>query len=154
MTDEILGQIDRSEDDTGDAVATIQYSSRPIQIHLVPDDQPFDVTLQLAREVVRRLGELDRAARNIAVAGLREVYNHGWRAYDEVQEDGSLKPISNPPLSEAEFASKLSLTAVTVTNRDIIEFFYDDSGLFAGHCVIVRSMNGMDFSGARAELFG
>jgi hypothetical protein len=57
-------------------------------------------------------------------------------------------------VSEAEFEKKLSLNAVNVTGNQMIHFFYDDSGMFWGHSVVVNSLNGIDFSEARAELFG
>lgn len=56
---------------------------------------------------------LDKLAKRIAVADLRETYNAGWNEYDEAQEDGSSKLVSNPKLSEAEFEAKLSLCAAS-----------------------------------------
>jgi hypothetical protein len=154
MKDDFLGEIKRTEGDVIDGVATIRYGSRDIKIHIIRDDQIFEATVKLASEVVSRLEELDKAARRIAAAGLRQIYNHGWNEYDEVQADGSLKAVSNPQLSEAEFDRKLSLSAVNVTGNRIIEFFYDDSGMFWGHCVVVNSLKGIDFSEASATLFG
>ena len=43
--------------------------------------------------------------------------------YDEAQEDGSLKTVSKPQLTEAEFEAKLSLTAIKVTGDRAIDFF-------------------------------
>jgi hypothetical protein len=71
--------------------------------------------LNLAAEVVSRLAELDKLAKWVAARDLRETYNNGWNEYDEAQEDGSFKTVSNPQLSEAEFEAKLSLNAVNVT---------------------------------------
>jgi hypothetical protein len=71
-----------------------------------------------------------------------------------VQEDGSLKAVSNPELSEAEFEAKLSLNAVNVTGDRMIDLFYDDDGMFWGHGVVVTSLNGTDFNEAHAHLFG
>ena len=121
---------------------------------IIGDDQPFETTLKLAAEVVRQLPELDKVAKRVAVADLRESYNNGWNEYDEAQEDGSLKTVSNPQLSEAEFEAKLSLNAINVTGDRMIDFFYDDERMFWGHSVFVNSLNGTDFSEARAEIFG
>src|SRR5262249_15820883 len=108
----------------------------------------------LAEEVVRRLPELDTLAKRVAVRDLRETYNNGWNEYDEAQEDGSFKTVINPQLSEAEFEAKLSLTAINVTGDRMIDFYYDDERMFWGHSVFVNSLNGTDFSEARAEFFG
>ena len=151
---EILGEVQRTDGNPFDSIATIQYGSREIKVQISRDDQPFEITLKLAAEVVRYLPKLDELARRVAVADLRETYNHGWNEYDEAQKDGSFKAVSNPQLSEAEFAAKLSLNALNVTGDRMIEFFYDDEGMFWGHSVVVTSPNGTDFSEAHAEIFG
>ena len=95
-----------------------------------------------------------RLAKGIAVADLRGTYNSGWNEYEKAQEDGSLKTVTNPQLSEAEFEAKLSLQAINVTGDRMIDFFYDDENMFWGHSIVVNSLNGIDFSEAHAELFG
>jgi hypothetical protein len=150
----ILGEIQRPADGVFDGVATIRYGQRDIRIHMDRDDQPLEATLELAAEVARRLPELDKIAKRIAVADLRETYNNGWNEYDEAQEDGSLKAVSNPRLTEAEFEARLSLNAVNVTGDQMIDFFYEDEGMFWGHSVVVNSLNGVDLSEAHADLFG
>lgn len=154
MFHEILGEVKRREDGTGDGVATINYESREIPIQIIVDDQPFETTLDLAAAVVMRLSELDKAAKRVIVADLRDGYNDGWNEYEEAQDDGSLKTVSNPQLSESEFEKKFSLRAVNVTGSVMVDFFYDDSRLFWGHSVVVTSMTGTAFSDARAEIFG
>jgi hypothetical protein len=154
MTHEILGEIKRRNVKPFDGVATIRYGLRDIEVGISRDDQPFEITLNLAVEVVRRLAKLDKLAKRIAVADLRGTYNKGWNKYHEVQVDGSFKTVSNPKLSKAEFEAKLSLNAVNVNGDQMIEFFYDDEGMFWGHSVIVTSLNGTDFSEAEAVIFG
>ena len=61
------------------------------------------------------------------------------------QDDGTLKSVSNPTLSEAEFAAKLSLNAINVTGNEMIDFFYDDENMIWGHSVVVTSLRGLDF---------
>jgi hypothetical protein len=153
MHHNILGEITR-EGDSGDWVATIRYGSRQVNLRIIPDDQAFETTLRLAVEVVGRLDELDRVAKRVAVTDLRDTFNSGWNEYDEVQADGSLKTVSNPELSEAEFERKLSLNGINVTGHRAIDFFYDDEGMFWGHSVVVISLKGLDFGEAHAELFG
>ena len=77
--------------------------------------------------------------------------NNGWNKYDEAQEDGSLKSVSSPQLSEAEFEAKLSLNAVNVTGDQMIDFFYDDERMFWGHSIVVNSLNGIDFNARPAR---
>ena len=154
MNHHVLGEIQRPAGDVFDGVATIRHGQRDIKIQMDGDDQPFETTLELAAEVVRCLPELDKGAKQVAVADLRETYNSGWNEYDEVQDDGSLKAVSNPLLSETEFEERLSLNAVNVTGDRMIDFFYEDGGMFWGHSVVVNSLNGIDLSGAHAELFG
>lgn len=154
MIHDILGEIERSDGCPFDATAVVRYSSCEIKVGIIRDDQAFETTLNLAAEVVRRLGELDKKAKAIAARDLRETYNDGWNEYDEAQDDGSLKAVTNPALSVAEFEAKLSLRAVHVTSDCIVDFFYDDENMFWGHSVVVNSLNGIDFSEAQAEMFG
>jgi hypothetical protein len=154
MKHDILGEVELSDGHPFDATATIRYDSRDIKVGISRDDQPLETSLKLAVEVVRRLPELDELAKRIAVADLRECYNNGWNEYDEAQEDGSFKMISNPQLSEEEFKAKLSLDAVNITGDQMIDFFYDDERMFWGHAVVVNSLTGTDFSRAHADIFG
>jgi hypothetical protein len=154
MKHDILGEVERSDGHPFDVVATICYGSRDVKVGMSGDDQTIETTLQLAGEVVRRLPELDKAAKRIATRDLREGYNEGWNEYDEAQEDGSFKMVSHPKLSEAEFEAKLSPIAVNVTDDRLIDFFYDNERMFWGHSAVVTSLNGTDFSEAHAELFG
>ncbi len=154
MKHDILGEIEQSDSHPFDAIATIRYGSRDIKLGISGDDQPLESTLKLAAEVVCRLAELDKLAKKIAARDLRDCYNEGWNEYDEGQDDGSFKRVSNPKLSEVEFEAKLTLNAVNVTGDRMLDFFHDDQRMFWGHSVFVNSLNGTDFSEARAEIFG
>ena len=154
MKHDILGEVEQSDGHPFDAVAMIRYGSRDIKVGIIRDDQPLETTLNLAAEVVIRLAELDKLAKRVAARDLREGYNDGWNEYDEAQDDGSFKRVSNPKLSEAEFEAKLKLNAVNVTGERMIDFFYDDERMFWGHSVVVNSLNGVDFSEAHADIFG
>jgi hypothetical protein len=154
MKHDILGEVEQSDGHPFDAVAMIRHGSRAIKVGIIRDDQPLDTTLKLAAEVASRLVELDKLAKRVAAKDLRETYNNGWNEYDEAQEDGSLKTVVNPQLSEAEFEAKLSLRDLNVTGDRMIDFFYDDERMFWGHSVVVNSLSGTDFNEAHAELFG
>ncbi len=153
MKHDTLGEVELSGHPF-DAVATIRYDSCDIKVGISRDDQPLEAALKLAAEVVSRLAELDMLAKRVAARDLRETYNNGWNEYDEAQEDGSLKTVVSPHLSEAEFEAKLSLRDVNVTGAQMIDFFYDDERMFWGHSVVVNSLSGTAFTDAQAELFG
>ena len=117
---------------------TIRYGSRDIKFGISRDDEPLETTLKLAVEVVNCLAELDKLAKKIAAKDLRDDYNAGWNEFDQAQDDGSFKTVSNAKLPEAEFEAKLTLDAVDVIGDRVIVFFYDDKGMFWGHYVIVQ----------------
>jgi hypothetical protein len=154
MKHDILGEVEQLDCHPFDAVATIPYGAQYIKFGISRDDQPLETALKLAAEVATRLAELDELAKRVASRDLREGYNDGWNEYDEAQDDGSFKTVLNPKLSEPEFEAKLTLKAVNVTGDRMIDFFYDDERMFWGHSVFVNSLNGTDFSEARAEIFG
>lgn len=153
MHHQILGEItiDASQ---GDGTATVSYASRQVNVQICPDGGPFQQTLNLAMQVVEGLERLDATAKQVAVAQLLETYNSGRNEYDEAQEDGTLKAVSNPKLSEIEFANKLTLSGITLYGDRMIELFYDDGNMFWGHSIVVISPGGLEFADAYAEVFG
>lgn len=154
MKHDILGEFQQSDGRPFDAIAMIRHGSRDIKVGIIRDDQLLETTFKLAAEVISRLVELDKLAKRVAVADLRATYNDGWNEFDQAQEDGSFKTVSNPQLSEEEFEANLSLHAVNVTGDQMIDFFYDDERMFWGHSIVVTSLNGINLGEARAEIFG
>jgi len=148
----ILGDITR-ENDNGNGVTHVSYGDHIIKIRIIADEIPYNATVDVAAMVVQDLPRLDAQAKQIAASGLAETYNNGWNEYDEAQEDGTLKAVSKPKLTQEEFARKLTLNAVNVTGN-MLDFFYDDENMFWGHSVIVNSMNGTVFTDTHAEIFG
>lgn len=151
MNRDFLGEITR---DGEDGVITIAYEGHAIDVRIISDGHAFEMALQLATEVIEQLPQYDVAAKNIIVNDLCETYNNGWNEYDEVQADGSLKSVTNPPLTTTDFAQQFSLVNINITGNTVVELFYDDAGLFWGHALWVQSLNGTDFSTAHAELLG
>ena len=147
-----LGQITRETKDS-DGVASIPFNDRSIQIRIIPDEIPYDATVDVAVAIVKDLQNLDAKAKRVAAAELTGTYNSGWNEYDEAQGDGTFKAVSNPQLTEDEFMRKLTLNAVNVTGN-MVDFFYDDENMFWGHSVVVNSMDGIAFTETHAELFG
>lgn len=152
MTHPILGDITR-ENDQSDGIARVRYSDRTIEIRIIVDEIPYDTAVGVAAALVQDLRNLDAKAKQVAADNLTETYNNGWNEYDEAQEDGTLKAVSNPKLTPDEFVNKLTLNAVNVTGN-MLDFFYDDENMFWGHSVIVNSMDGIAFTDTHAEIFG
>ncbi|MEM7245857.1 MAG: DUF2262 domain-containing protein [Acidobacteriota bacterium] len=150
MKHEILGEIRRDDED---GEASVTYQGRTLRVRIITDDVPHEETVELATALVKKLAEIDTAAKTIAARDLTDTYNDGWNEYDEAQEDGSFKTIQNPELTPEDFAAKLTLRDVNVTGT-FFELFYDDEGMFWGHSVIVTSMDGVAFTDTYAELFG
>ncbi len=154
MKHDILGEVEFSDGNPFEAIAKIRHGSRDVKIGISGDGEPLEAALKLAADVVNRLAEFDGLAKRIAARDLVKGYNDGWNEYDEAQTDGSMKTVSNPQLSAEEFAAKLTLNAVNVSGDQVLDFFYDDQRMFWGHSVMVTSMDGLDFSKAKAEIFG
>ena len=153
MNHPILGDITQ-ENGNGGGVARVPYGDRIIEIRIIEDDIPYDAaTVDVAASVLQSLQKLDARAKHIAALELTETYNNGWNEYDEAQKDGTLKAVSNPKLTQDEFARKLTLNGVNVTGS-MLDFFYDDENMFWGHSVVVNSMDGIAFTDAHAETFG
>ena len=136
MQHDLLGELRQTDCQPFDAVATLRHGERDVMVNIDRDDLPLETTLALA-------------ARDLCVS-----YNDGWNEFDVARADGSFQRVSNPRLSAAEFAAKLTLTAVNVTGEGMLEFFYDDQRMFWGHSVFVSSLQGTDLSEANAEICG
>lgn len=152
MNHPILGMITR-ENGQGAGTATVPYGNRTINIRIIADEIPYESTVNLASSIVENLRAIDARAKQVAASSLTQGYNNGWNEYDEVQEDGTLKTVTNPKLTPEEFAGKLTLLDINVTGN-MLDFFYDDENMFWGHSVVVHSMDGIAFSDTYAEIFG
>ncbi len=122
MAHTILGDITQ-ENGNGYGIARVLYGDRTIEVRIIADEIPYDATVAVAASMVQGLPSLDALAKQVAASELTETYNNGWNEYDEVQDDGTLKAVSNPKLTKDEFASKLTLSAVNVTGN-MLSFFY------------------------------
>lgn len=125
-----------------------------VEFYVDPDDQSSEEAINFAERVVGSLEHLSAAGRRVAAQDLLESYNNSWRAYQVAGEDGKLETIVSPSLSSAEFESKLILESVSTTGTSCLELCFEDSNLFWGHKVIVKSFEGVEFSDAFAELLG
>ncbi len=140
MRHEILGELSPEEAFPEARRGEVRYAGRSLRISIDPDGRPLEVAIELASTIVRSVREYDAAGKTIIARDLRATYNNAWN------ESGDL--------SEGEFKSRFSLDAIKVIGPELVELWYRDSGLFEGHSVLVSSLDGADFSGARAELFG
>jgi hypothetical protein len=149
MKDKILGKITKVEDYH---ISKIKYQSNTIEILIDPDGMMLEQSIKIAQELVLSLKQFDNLAKEILAKDLLETYNDNWSSYEETQEDGSIKNITNPLLSNDEFILKLTLKSINVIGNKLINLTYDDKGLFWGHEPAVSSSQGLDFSNAEGDI--
>lgn len=149
-----LGELVPSEDDPRSVRGTVQYDGREVSLDIEPSDKTLEEAISLAARIVASLSAFDDSAKAVVVKDLLEPYNSGWNEYDEVQEDGTLKSVSNPQLTAEEFQNKFTLNKVNIRGDSHVYFWYEDGGLFWGHHVYVDWSGETDFADARADLFG
>lgn len=149
-----LGTVSKSTSPAGGYEATILFEDTPLKIRIDQDDKSIEEALAFTSSVAAELKTVVREAMRIAVRDLRPVYNEGWNEYDETQPDGTTIAVENPKLSESDFEKKLTLDTISITGTECIEIWLENSNLFWGHGTFVSCLNGLDFSEARAEIFG
>jgi hypothetical protein len=154
MQHPVLGEISPAKHNAEAFEAEVRYRGNAIPIGIDPDGEEIEAVLALASKVVASLEEIDENSRIVAARDLLATHNNGWNEYDEVMEDGSTRTIHNPELTEDEFRDRLTLSAVNVLGVSNIDIWFEDGGLFWGHGVCVSSFDGLDLTGARAELYG
>ncbi len=150
MNHPILGEITREKEE---GKARVLYGGRSIEFVFHADGGPYDAVVEMAASVAQHLDRFDAAAKRVAASDLTGTYNEDWNEYDQAQGDGTFKTITNPELTQVEFARKLTLEGVNVTG-DMVDFFYNDENMFWGHCVIVTSMDGIAFTDTYAVVSG
>lgn len=146
-----LGTLEIGEES---GVGTLSFDCRSIPLIIELDDITLDDVLAFAAIIASSLETYDRISKEIITTDLLDTYNSGWNEYDEVQDDGTTKSVINPMLSSTEFKTRFVLSSVTITGDSSVDLRYDDGGLFWGHSVFVESLDGADFTNARAQLFG
>lgn len=95
---------------------------------------PGDLALQekcLARLLADQAAH-DGQMRTAIIAGLYALWRDDWRN-------------EAPLLAPADFAAAMALRSITIQQEGAIELWFDDSGLFAGHEVLVRGSLGTGF---------
>lgn len=96
-----------------------------ISLSVEEEDAEVEPVLEAeqAHRVVRWLQEDEPEARQLAADELLSIYNEEWN--------------DDEPLSEEEFIARLTLDDVNIAPDGSAELFYKDTGLFAGHTVLV-----------------
>lgn len=135
-------------------IGTLSFDGRTIPLRIELGGIALDEVLSFAAIIANSLEAYDRISKEIITTDLLDAYNSGWNEYDEVQEDGTTMSVVNPVLGSAEFKVHFVLTSVTITGDSSVDLWYEDVGLFWGHSVFVESLDGTDFTNARAQLFG
>ena len=154
MKHEYFGKLKKSKRLPGAYETSFQYGGTKIPLTIDPDDKTIEETLLFAVSVAESLETMENEIKAVATRNLLNIYNDNWREYQTVMPDGSYKNVTDPELSTSEFESKLSIESINVTGNNWVEYWFAETGLFAGHSVFVQSLNGLDLSDARAEMFG
>ena len=147
----ILGQL---KIDQRSVVGALAVGDKSISLRIDPDDVALDQALSLATTIAASLSDYDNISKIVIARDLLETYNSGWNEYDEVQDNGEIKTITNPQISQSEFKDKLTLVSVSITGDSCVELWYSDCRLFWGHSIFVESLDGANFTNSQAQLFG
>ncbi|MGL4464767.1 MAG: DUF2262 domain-containing protein [Planctomycetia bacterium] len=89
------------------------------------DPTTIVAALATARELAKDSAAWDRRIQDFAVQELLTLKNDVWLEEGEAE------------LTSDEFKSRMALDAVTVHADGSFDFWYDDGGLFWGHCIYV-----------------
>ena len=146
LIDPILGELTSKSD----AYASIvRFQGREFELTIDPDGEDLELCLGLARKIVEALEEMHTKAKSVASKILLETYNGDWRFYSTVSDE-----VEDPQLSASDFEQRLELAGIGVTGSSIIDFCFNDDGLFAGHSIFVTSLDGDKMNDVDASLFG
>ncbi len=149
----ILGKLVAQKDCPEILVGRVENKSYSISVEIDPDDCTIESATSLAEKIVTSLEQYDRIARNIINRDLLDTYNSGGVENSQTGCDESGADIQNPQLSPAEFQKLFTIKSVGICGDNCVDILYDTENLFSGHSVYVTSFEGVDFSGASAQLF-
>ena len=141
---------DRTLSDT--LSASVTYGEQSFKLLIDPDDQTLEECLTTARKLLETFQEANNRAQSKASESLLKSYNEDWREYSEMRGE-RYEGVSKPELKSSEFEAILKIDSVAVIGQ-MVQFYYADNGLFAGHSVVVTSFDGLSFTDSTAELFG
>ncbi|WP_194287156.1 DUF2262 domain-containing protein [Tritonibacter aquimaris] len=151
--DQILARL--SPDPQNDAVLQTSFTHQdlPVALRIDPDGGEMTEVLNIARELLQSIEDVQMRMLATASDGLLQSYNETWRCYSEQQADGSLHDVSNPVLTAQQFEAKLSLHTISLAG-ETLEFYYADADLFAGHQICVTAFDGLGLTRTHVELIG
>lgn len=119
---------------------SVDFNGRSVSVRLDPDDASVAETAALAEKFLVGLDHYHKAALEIICARYLHIYNEDWR-----EEDA-------PVLTAEELSELLILDSINFLSRDSVDFFFNDSDLFAGHSLISQSFDGETFE--HVQMFG
>ncbi len=149
----ILGKLVAQKDCPEILVGQVDIQSYSISVEIDPDDCSVESATSLAEKIVTSLKQYDQIARNIINRDLLETYNSDGTEKSQTGCDESGENIQNSKLSPDEFQKLFTLKSVGICGDNCVDILYDTDNLFSGHSVYVTSFEGVDFSGASAQLF-
>jgi hypothetical protein len=129
IRDEVLG------------VLTLDRTRTHYQAERTVGDVRYEVMIRFGTEPdSRRDAGKIKALRGIVTAVEAGVPRYREAAADELLENynAQWRNESDPPLSRAEFASRLTLDSIHIEPRGKIDVYFKDGDLFAGHFIELR----------------
>jgi len=147
-------QLGKLESEDGLLCGHLKLNDREISLRIDQQDATLDQVMSLAVAIASSLTNYDQISKDVIARDLLGTYNSGWNEYDDVQEDGTLKAVTNPQLDPVEFKERLVLYTVSISNDRCVDLWYEDGGLFWGHSILVQSLDGANERDFQAQLVG
>ena len=104
------------------------WNGQPADLRLFCDDDEDEFSercLERAIQLWDDEANWDTRLRTSMIAELLPVKNQGW-----LQDDQAA-------ISKEDFLNAVNLTAIDMNSDGSFEFYYDDGGLFCGHCIVI-----------------
>lgn len=140
MYEKSLNSLSKDERFEDTLIGSFEYKGANVSISLDPDGGEIEDTVTLAKRILHNLEAQEQKAIKKLIDEFFEDYNEDWRNDDE------------PVLSPEEFASNLKLNAISFLADELVDFFFEENGMFGHHSIIAQIFDGETFSDA--TMFG
>ena len=114
----------------------------------------MEAAVALAANAVSIFTELDVRCRALVAVDLLASYNSDWRFGAVLKADGTTDEFVKPIITETQFVSALTPTALEITGAKLLALSYAAGEMFWGHCVCVTSFDGLTLTDTNVELQG
>jgi hypothetical protein len=131
ILDKTLGLL-KYDEDRDSYIGQTPYRDREIRLRITADEPDcLESMLATLKDVLAEIDSVARKAEDFAIEKLLPLKNELWLDEDE------------EPVTDEEFRSRMTLTAISIFGDGTTEFWHDDGDLFWGHLIQVeRAANG------------